>query len=634
MIEQGQRLGKYEILGEIGRGGFAVVYRARDPTLDRVIALKVLAPHLTWDRTFAERFRLEAQSTARLRHPHIVKIHEVGQDDERPYIAMEYLTGRTLTKLLETEGAMSPERALPFLEQIADALDHAHSEGVIHRDVKPRNVMMEETRQGVRVTLMDFGLMKAMESSESLTSAGTILGSPEYMAPEQADPNRRDEIGSATDLYALGVVAYHMLTGRVPFPGNTPATLNAHLNLAPPDPKSICKDLPASVARVLLKALSKSPDERYPTAMAMVQALHQSQVPEKERRRIGATAPSHTRVGQRIVAIVSLAVAIGIGIWGWPYVRKIFVPSPTVVVLVTPSSTSLTPIPTPNARATVLSLLETEKEAVLTENMNLIQAIFDPDATKTDAATSQSWNAIQRYAETFTTEDHLEITHTNIAITITGDKATVTNDSCGSLVLKATGQKIDYNCPQCDRWTFRRDANGRWWITSMTYSLLSTASSHQYTFEDGTNGCWDVRYDSNEPQGQRPTLTTEFAYQGHGSLRFTLDLAQVSTHRGQTIRYNMPFAGYASAYVYVPPDAPADLEAGFFAMELDHDPWNYHEASQMSRLIPGQWTEIRWNVGTAGWAQPLHLLGIEVRQAGQGTYKGYVLIDDVFIQSQ
>jgi serine/threonine-protein kinase len=277
-----KHIGKYEILEEIGRGGFAVVYKARDPDLDRVVALKVLAPHLTWDPTFAERFRREAQATANLRHSHIVTIHEVGQADEHLYIAMEYLSGSTLAELLRAEGVMPLDRALPILEQVGDALDYAHGQGVIHRDVKPSNVMVEETARGLWVTLMDFGLVKALESSESLTSAGAILGSPEYMAPEQADPNRKDEIGPTTDRYALGVVAYEMLTGRVPFPGNTPATLNAHLNLPPPAPKSAREDLSESVAQVLLKALSKPLGERYPTAMAMVEALRIAIEPEPE----------------------------------------------------------------------------------------------------------------------------------------------------------------------------------------------------------------------------------------------------------------------------------------------------------------------------------------------------------------
>jgi len=298
--ETPHRLGKYEILEEIGRGGFAVVYKARDTELDRIVALKVLAPHLTWDPTFAIRFRREARATARLRHAHIVTIHDVGQDGEQLYIAMEYLPGTTLTELLEAKGAMPLERALPALEQIADALDYAHEQGVIHRDVKPSNVMVEEDRRGaVQITLTDFGLVKAMETSKALTSVGTILGSPEYMAPEQADPARRDEIGPATDRYALGVVAYHTLTGRVPFPGSTPATLHAHLYEPPPDPRSLHESLPTDVARVLIKALSKVPAERYPSAMAMAEALRQAEArDEEEARKAGRKAAEAERLAR------------------------------------------------------------------------------------------------------------------------------------------------------------------------------------------------------------------------------------------------------------------------------------------------------------------------------------------------
>jgi elongation factor Tu len=269
-----KKIGKYEIIEELGRGSFAVVYKARDSSLNRVIALKVLAPHLIWDPSFAERFRREAQATANLRHPHIVTIYEVGQDGEQLYIAMEYMPGRTLAQLLEVERVLPLERSLPILEQIADALDYAHEQRIIHRDVKPGNIMLEEDRRGrVHAKLMDFGLVKAMGASRTLTSLGTVPGSPEYMAPEQADADRRDEVGPPADRYALGVVAYEMLTGRVPFPGSTLSTLVAHMQKAPPDPQSINEALSVEVAQVLLKSLSKSPDERYPMAMALVEDL-------------------------------------------------------------------------------------------------------------------------------------------------------------------------------------------------------------------------------------------------------------------------------------------------------------------------------------------------------------------------
>jgi formylglycine-generating enzyme required for sulfatase activity/tRNA A-37 threonylcarbamoyl transferase component Bud32 len=290
-------LGKYEIIEEIGRGGFAVVYQARDTDLDRVVALKVLHPYWTADANFVTRFRREARTAARLRHPNIVTVYEAGEFEGQLYIAMEYLPGRNLRELLDTEGALSLERALPILEQVADALDCAHAQGLVHRDVKPGNVRVEEAERGIRATLTDFGLVKAMAGSSVLTSHGTLLGSPEYMAPEQADPERAAEIGPTTDRYGLGVVAYQMLTGRVPFPGNTPATLNAHLNLAPPDPQVVREDLPPNVAAALLKMLAKSPGDRFASGRTFVARLRDALLAESQvREREAQLAPLYERL--------------------------------------------------------------------------------------------------------------------------------------------------------------------------------------------------------------------------------------------------------------------------------------------------------------------------------------------------
>ncbi len=271
-----RRIGRYQILDEIGRGGFAAVYRARDTSLDRVVALKVLHPYWTAAPDFAARFRREARAAARLSHPSIVTVHEAGEAEGQQYIAMAYLPGLTLQELLEAEGALPLERALPILEQVANALDYAHGEGVVHRDVKPANVIVAQTEQGVRATLTDFGLVKAMEGSVALTSQGTLLGSPEYMAPEQADPERAGEIGPAADRYALGIVAYQMLTGRVPFPGNTPATLNAHEHKPVPPPREFRPGIPEAVEAALLKMLAKAPTDRFASARAFVARLRQT----------------------------------------------------------------------------------------------------------------------------------------------------------------------------------------------------------------------------------------------------------------------------------------------------------------------------------------------------------------------
>jgi serine/threonine protein kinase len=272
-------IGKYEILEELGRGGFAVVYKARDVELDRTVALKVLRPALGDDPDFVARFKQEARAAARLHHPNIVTLYDAIQINGQLIIAMQYVEGRTLRDEGQVQGALPLDRALTILEQVANALDYAHLHGVVHRDVKPANILLEETEQGVHATLLDFGLAKAMEASTALTSQGTLLGSPEYMAPEQSDPNRAKEIGSATDRYALGIVAYQLLIGRVPFPGNTPATLNAHLNLMPPDPRAMRAEMSPQISAILMKMLAKVPVDRYATAREFVLALRMAASP-------------------------------------------------------------------------------------------------------------------------------------------------------------------------------------------------------------------------------------------------------------------------------------------------------------------------------------------------------------------
>jgi formylglycine-generating enzyme required for sulfatase activity len=264
-------LGKYEILEEIGRGGFATVYKAHDPNLDQVVAVKVLRGDYANRSDMVQRFLDEARKAVRLRQRGIVRIYTVGEADGVPYIAMEYLPGGTLAGRLHGE-PLPLDAAIAVVEQVAAALDYAHKHGLVHRDVKPANVLFDDEGHAV---LVDFGLVKSLAESGIVTAEGTSLGTPTYMAPEQAEPNA--EVDGRADVYALGVVAYEMLAGRAPFEAETPlSVLHAHVHDAPPDPCALNQALDPGVVSVVLKALEKTPTERYQTAGAFARELRRA----------------------------------------------------------------------------------------------------------------------------------------------------------------------------------------------------------------------------------------------------------------------------------------------------------------------------------------------------------------------
>ncbi len=266
----GTQLGKYEIQAEIGKGGMGIVYLGYDPLLDRQVAIKVLAPHLVWEEGFVERFLREARAAARIKHPNIVTIHDVGQEEDQFYFVMEYLAGQTLAEYIRERGALPPTEVESILRSVADALDYAHQHELVHRDIKPGNIIIGPTGQ---VTLTDFGIARAAQETR-LTTAGTIMGTPEYMSPEQA---WGEDVDYHTDLYSLAVVAYEMLSGRVPFRGTTPhAVLYKQIHEPPPPIHETRPDLPASVDVVLVKALAKEPSKRYSTVTAFVDELTQA----------------------------------------------------------------------------------------------------------------------------------------------------------------------------------------------------------------------------------------------------------------------------------------------------------------------------------------------------------------------
>jgi serine/threonine-protein kinase len=245
----------------------AIVYRAYQPSLNRYVAIKALPPQLSYDQQFVERFQREAKAAARLRHPNTVVIHDVGHQDGVYYIVMEYLEGQTLKQVIEQQGPLPPDRAARIVEQIGAALDYAHREGFVHRDVKPSNIFVG---QGDHVTLTDFGIAKAASETQ-LTRTGMLMGTPEYMSPEQAEGV---EVDHRSDLYALGIVLYQILVGRVPFRGTTPhATLHAVIYEPPPPPRFINPQIPPAVEAVILKAISKQPEQRYQRGADLASAL-------------------------------------------------------------------------------------------------------------------------------------------------------------------------------------------------------------------------------------------------------------------------------------------------------------------------------------------------------------------------
>jgi serine/threonine protein kinase len=260
----------YQLESEIGRGGMSVVYRARDLRLKRPVAIKVLPPELAHDPAVSTRFTREAQTSAHLSHAHIVPIYDVGEGNGIAYFVMALITGGNLATLLAREPRQPIEEVRRLVWEVADALAYAHLRGVIHRDIKPDNILLDPDTGRAMVT--DFGIARAVESNTRLTVTGIAVGTPTYMSPEQAVGER--EIDGRSDIYSLGVVAYQMLTGRVPFTaGNSMALLLKHVGERPRPIAELRPDVPQPLRDAIERALAKEPDDRWPTAGALRDAL-------------------------------------------------------------------------------------------------------------------------------------------------------------------------------------------------------------------------------------------------------------------------------------------------------------------------------------------------------------------------
>jgi serine/threonine-protein kinase len=259
--------GRYELLELIGKGGMSSVYKAHDRLLDRQIAVKVLHPHFTEDEEYVERFRREARSVAQLSHPNIVTVIDRGEDDGRQFIVFEYVEGENLKQLLERTGPMPVRDALLLALQMARALSFAHGRGLIHRDVKPQNVLLNADGQA---KMTDFGIARSVDV-QGVTITGTVLGTSEYIAPEQA---RGQQVDAQTDVYSLGVVLYELLVGGVPYEGETFVTVALkHVNEPTPSVLDRRPELPPRVALAVERAMAKSPDERFASMQELVDEL-------------------------------------------------------------------------------------------------------------------------------------------------------------------------------------------------------------------------------------------------------------------------------------------------------------------------------------------------------------------------
>ena len=299
---------RYEITKAIARGGMARVYLARDRSLDRPVAVKELVPEFAADESFVERFRREAQAAANLTHPNIVGVYDWGTQDNTYFIIMEYVDGPVLSKVLRDEGPLHPRRAAELASEVAAALGFAHSRGVVHRDVKPGNVILTSSGQA-KVT--DFGIARAMSApEENLTQAGSVMGTATYFSPEQAQGLPVDQ---RSDLYSLGVVLFEMVTGRTPFTGETPlAIAYKHVQDQPPAPSTLVSGLPAGLEAVIMKLLRKRPEDRYASAEDLRADLRrflngQATLAEQERAAAVGTPTSAVAAAGAAVAVADPA---------------------------------------------------------------------------------------------------------------------------------------------------------------------------------------------------------------------------------------------------------------------------------------------------------------------------------------
>ena len=308
----GATLGEFEILELLGRGGMGAVYKGRQTSLDRLVAVKILPRAFSSDARYVERFRREARSAAAVRHPNIIEIHAIGEAEGYPFIAMEFIDGETLRARLEREGRLEPQRAMDFLKQTASALERAHEAGILHRDIKPSNILIDA--HGL-VKVADFGLAKREHGDVSVTQTGHVLGTALYMPPETA---RGEAFDARSDLYSLGATFYHALAGRAPFEAGTTAELVLkHVEAAPAALQQAAPEAPPALCRIVHRLLRKNPRERYASARELLEALDRAEARPApattraagERRRAAGTRPPRGAAWKRRLPRIAAGAA-------------------------------------------------------------------------------------------------------------------------------------------------------------------------------------------------------------------------------------------------------------------------------------------------------------------------------------
>src|SRR5512141_957360 len=264
----GENIGPYRIIEQLGQGGMATVYKAYHASLDRYVAIKVLHPAFNEDNTFEMRFQREARVVARLEHPNIVPVYDYAEHDKRPYLVMKFIEGDTL-KAYMNKGPLSSDDIRKIVDAVGSALAYAHKQGILHRDIKPSNVLVATDGQ---MYLADFGLARIAQSGESTLSSDMIMGTPQYISPEQAMGKK--DLDAGTDIYSFGVMLYELVVGKVPFSADTPfSIIHDHIYSPLPLPRKVNPEVPEPVERVLLKALAKDRLDRYESVDQMVSAF-------------------------------------------------------------------------------------------------------------------------------------------------------------------------------------------------------------------------------------------------------------------------------------------------------------------------------------------------------------------------